>query len=45
MRVSRDEASIFLSMVRPNVDLTLGRRLRRRPNVKSTLGKCLLFAG
>ena len=28
----------------PNVVLTLGRRRRRRPNIKTTLGNCLEFA-
>ena len=29
----------------PNVALMLARRLRRRPNIKTTLEKCLVFAG
>ena len=29
----------------PSVELMLGRRLRRRPNINSTLGECLVFAG
>ena len=30
---------------RPNVDLMLGQRRRRWPNIKPTLGRCLVFAG
>ena len=30
---------------RSNDDLILGRRLRRRPNMKSTLAQRLVFAG
>ena len=29
----------------PNVVLMLTRRLRRRPNIKTTLGQCLVLAG
>ena len=29
----------------PNVVLMLARRLRCRPNIKTTLGKCLVFVG
>ena len=29
----------------PNVGLMLGHRLRRWPNSKPTLGRCIVFAG